>query len=246
MAKRAQVPVARGEAIVYRARDLRVVATESDTRRRSQMRVVATGKAPEGRFPEGQVGDFPEVDGAVHPDYQDFLDKGWHVPLDPVDDPGRTKTQIANSIVRGDTLNHPVDAEIAEGITDAEAYAITHTGDPEADPAEADPHELRGSTVGHRGVQLQQLPQGAKPGEQADQSRGGRRGDGRQVVDSNATGSATTGGRKRGATKRTAAKRSSGSGARRTSRSGGTTGSSKPQSRGATSEKTAIEGGQVS
>lgn len=132
------------------------------------MRAVGTGTHPEGRFPKGQVSDLPEAldgSGEVHPDYQTFLDNGWMELLDPKDDPGRTKTQIANSIVRGDALTHPVDAELADEIPIDEAYAVTHTGDPEASPKHADPHEVRGSRRGLRGVQLDPLPQGFRPGD---------------------------------------------------------------------------------
>lgn len=151
------------------------------------MRAVGTGKHPEGRFPEGQVCDLPAAldgSGDVHPDYKSFIDDGYLALLAPEDDPGRTRTQIANSIVRGDALNHPVDAALADEISPEQALAITHTGDPGADPKLADPHEVRGTQTGIRGVQLSQAPKGHQPG--SDQENTGNAGGagtaGRDVV----------------------------------------------------------------
>lgn len=126
------------------------------------MRAVGTGTHPEGRFPKGQVCDLNEVDGKVHPDYQSLLDDGYLELLAPEDDPGRTTTQIANAIVRGDALTDPVDAKLADEISDEQALAITHTGDPDAPAELADPHVAAGTTLGNRGLQRHAAPLGAR------------------------------------------------------------------------------------
>jgi hypothetical protein len=143
MAQRTQPPAQprpTPDTVYYRASDLRVLGTETELRR-NHMRAVGTGEHPGGYYLEGQVVDLPEVaDGrggtAIDPSYQDLVDKGWVTILDPEDDPGRTVEQIAGSIQRGDTLAHPVDADIARNISDEEAYAIVQTGDRNAEPSE--------------------------------------------------------------------------------------------------------------
>lgn len=89
-------------------------------------RLVGTGKAPDDQYLEGQVFDVESFD----PLYEDLLDRGWAEEVDPEDDPGRTETQIANAVVRGDPVAHPVERKIAEGIKDP--YAVVHRQDPKA------------------------------------------------------------------------------------------------------------------
>lgn len=100
------------------------------------MRAVGTGKAPEGRYLEDQVVDLPEVNGKVHPDYQSLVDDGWVRLLPPEEDPGRTPVQVANAVVRGDSLVNEDDAAVAAKVADR-AHDITHTGDPGAAQGEA-------------------------------------------------------------------------------------------------------------
>lgn len=105
-------------------------------------RMVGTGKAPQG-YLENQVFDVADSD---HGTVDDLERKGWAKLLDPADDPGRTKVQIANSIVRGDALLHPDDADVAEEIGGHdEALAIVHLEDETATPKdyEADADEGR-------------------------------------------------------------------------------------------------------
>lgn len=124
---------------MFRASDLGVLGTESQLKEEAKMaRLVGTGKDPLGRYGKGEVFDVPAPDEsgvASDPDtnnlYQELLDKGWAKKLDPEDDPGRTKTQIADSMVRNEPLAHPVEQEIAEEIGD-DAHAIVQLGDPNA------------------------------------------------------------------------------------------------------------------
>lgn len=92
-------------------------------------RMVGTGKAPHG-YMEGQVFDVPEHDqGTV----DDLERKGWAKRLDPRDDVGHSKVGVANALVRGDMLSHPVDREIADEIGGHDAaLPIVHSGDPDA------------------------------------------------------------------------------------------------------------------
>lgn len=96
-------------------------------------RMVGTGNAPQG-YGEGQVFDVADQDyGTV----EDLERKGWAKRVDPADDPGRTKVQIANSMVRGDLLGHPDDAAVADEIgTHDDALAIVHLEDANATPAD--------------------------------------------------------------------------------------------------------------
>ncbi len=116
------------------------------------MRAVGTGTHPEGYYLEGQVVDLAELPGgALDPSNQDLIDKGWVRPLDPEDDPGRTKSQIANSIITNDSLANPDDAAVAAKIDPADAYAIVLQGDPEAKfedlPEAADQVEVTGQAT---------------------------------------------------------------------------------------------------
>lgn len=92
-------------------------------------RMVGTGKAPQG-YMKDQVFDVPEHDqGTV----DDLERKGWAKRLDPRDDVGHSKVGVANAMVRGDMLSHPVDAEIAAEIGGHDAaLPIVHTSDPDA------------------------------------------------------------------------------------------------------------------
>jgi len=74
------------------------------------MRLVGTGKDPENRYPEGLVFDAPEHVA------KRFVEDGLATIQHPVDDAGRTPSQIAQADVRGDNLSDPVDAEIADGL----------------------------------------------------------------------------------------------------------------------------------
>lgn len=197
------------------------------------MRAVGTGTHPEGRYLEGQVFDLPELTSGssdtpgapsiedVHPDYRSIIENGWATLLDPVDDPGRTDSQIAASIVRHDDLSHPLDAAKAAEMGPEVALAIVHTGDPEATEV-PDPHDERGSTLGRHGQQVAALPQGFIPGtdpvEAGTQAAGRPRG-------TRKTGTA----RKSGAAKKSTARRTTRPSARSKSGGGtsnGTTGSS--------------------
>jgi hypothetical protein len=62
----------------------------------------------------------------------DFVDRGWATVQEPEDHPGRTTTQIAAAVVRGDALADPVEQKLAEDIGDR-AHAIVHLDDPDAD-----------------------------------------------------------------------------------------------------------------
>jgi hypothetical protein len=92
-------------------------------------RMVGTGKAPQG-YMKDQVFDVPEHDqGTV----EDLERKGWAKRLDPRDDVGHSKVSVANAVVRGDMISHPVDKEIADEIGGHDAaLAIVHTSDPDA------------------------------------------------------------------------------------------------------------------
>jgi hypothetical protein len=126
---RRPIPPPTGEKVFYSASTMEVFGTESEIKEALNMaRLVGTGKDPEGRYGEGVVFDVPAYEST----YDDLIEKGWAEALPAVDDPGRSKTQIANAMVRGDLLSHPADAAMAAEIDDADALAITHTGDPDA------------------------------------------------------------------------------------------------------------------
>jgi hypothetical protein len=133
---RRPIPPPTGERLFYNGATLEIEGTESELKEVARMaRLVGTGKDPVGRYVEGVVYDIPAYD----PSYDDAVARGWGKPLDPEDDPARTKTQIANAVVRGDAIAHPVEAEIAAGMSADEALAITHTGDPNASAGDAYP-----------------------------------------------------------------------------------------------------------
>jgi len=98
-------------------------------------RMVGTGKAPQG-YMKDQMFDVPEHDqGTV----EDLERKGWAKRVDPRDDVGHSVVGVANALVRGDMLSHPVDAAIAEEIGGHDAaLPIVHSGDPDAGPGDYD------------------------------------------------------------------------------------------------------------
>jgi len=87
-----------------------------------------TGADPLGRYSEGLIFDLEDNDPRM---IQDFVDRGWATLLDEKDHPGRSVTQIANAMVRGDALTDPAEQEIAKEIGD-NAHAIVHLEDPDA------------------------------------------------------------------------------------------------------------------
>ena len=101
-----------------------------------------TGKDPLGRYMKGLFFDLEDND----PDMvQDFVDKGWAEVLPEDEHPGRTVTQIAAAMVRGDELSDPVEQQIAESI-EGRQWAIVHLDDPDA--TEAD-YEEEAKKFGH-------------------------------------------------------------------------------------------------
>lgn len=107
---------------------------------KNMARLEGTGVDP--RYGKGDIFDVPKYkptagdvdDREINPVYQELLDKKFAKEVDPKDDPGRTITQIADAKAsRHDPLSDPVDAEIAASMTDAEALAIVHSGDPNAE-----------------------------------------------------------------------------------------------------------------
>ena len=86
------------------------------------------GKDPLGRYGENLIFDLPDEDpGQV----EDFVAKGWAEVLPEEEHPGRTVTQIAASMVRGDELSDPTEAKIAADLEGRE-HAIVHLDDPDA------------------------------------------------------------------------------------------------------------------
>lgn len=95
-------------------------------------RLEGTGKDPLGRYAKGIVFDVPESD----PLYEELIDKGWANEVKPEDDPSRTPEQIAQAVVQQHPLTDPVDAKLADKMGVDKAYAVDHTGDPDAKPAD--------------------------------------------------------------------------------------------------------------
>lgn len=99
-------------------------------------RFVGTGKDP--RYPKGVVVDIPDgsdlYNGVGNLSELDLVEKGFVKPADPYADPGRTPSNIAAAVIRGDTLSDPYDAAVAvkEGLVDeqgrpsARAYDLVH------------------------------------------------------------------------------------------------------------------------
>jgi hypothetical protein len=133
-----------GERVFYSAADMTVIGTESELREVASMaRLEGTGKDPEGRYGKGVIFDVPAWD----PQYDELIEKGWAKTVAPEDDPGRSRVQIANAIVRNDLLSNPVEAAIADEIGEADAYGITHTGDPGATWEDANPEPGSGAVL---------------------------------------------------------------------------------------------------
>lgn len=119
--------------------------TANKERKTIMARLEGTGKDPLGRYGKGEVFDVPKFvsadplgdaerdDLTINPVYQDLLDKGYAKELAAEDDPARTPTAIADHVVAtgGALPDHPADRAVAEKVKD-DAYAITHTGDPNA------------------------------------------------------------------------------------------------------------------
>lgn len=91
------------------------------------MRLRGTGKDPDHKYPEGLVFDAPPHAA------RKLVDEGYATTLDPKDDPGRTESQIAAAVERGDNLNDPTDAALAAGIDNRDALATVH-GEPIDEP----------------------------------------------------------------------------------------------------------------
>ena len=105
------------------------------------------GKDPLGRYAEGLIFDLEDND----PDMvQDFVDKGWAEVLPEREHPGRTVTQIAAAMVRGDELADPVEQEIAAELEGRE-HAIVHLDDPDATE---DDYDSEADKFGGRGKQF--------------------------------------------------------------------------------------------
>lgn len=137
-------PIVNGETRFIEGSTGRLLGTETQLKEIANMaRLEGTGKDPLGRYGKGEIFDVPrsitagEGDEAVtveNDTYQELIDKGWAKEVDPKDDPGRTTTQVADAKVvdPNASLAHPVDASLAADISQADAYAIVHTGDPKA------------------------------------------------------------------------------------------------------------------
>lgn len=84
------------------------------------MRLIGTGTDPDNKYPEGLIFDAPPVQA------KKAIEAGFANALDPKDDPGRTPSQIAAAVQRGDNLSDPTDHELAGDISDREALEIVH------------------------------------------------------------------------------------------------------------------------
>lgn len=71
------------------------------------MRLVGTGKDPDNKYPEGLVFDVPPHVAAK------VVEEGYGTYQNPKDDAGRTESQIAAAVERGDSLSDPTDRELA-------------------------------------------------------------------------------------------------------------------------------------
>lgn len=135
-------------------------------------RMRGTGKAPQG-YMKDQIFDVPEHDqGTV----EDLERRGWAERIDPREDPGHAKIGVANALVRGDMLSHPVDAEIAKEIGGHDAaLPMVHLGDPEATVGDYEAEAAEGQRdwagepveVGPRGS----IPTAAQPQEKTGTKR---------------------------------------------------------------------------
>ena len=109
------------------------------------MKMRGTGKDPLGRYAEGLIFDLEDFDTAM---IEDFVEKGWAEILPPEEHPGRTTTQIAAAVVRGDALADPVEEKLAEDIEGRE-HAIVHLDDPDASEADYE-SEVEGARESQR------------------------------------------------------------------------------------------------
>ena len=127
-------------------------------------RFVGTGKDP--RYPKGQVVDIYTSDDAFgqgNLSEQDLVELGYVEAADPYQDPGRTPSQIAAAVVRGDTLSDPYDAAVAvkegyvdeRGMATAKAYNVVHEDPQDAavDRGEAGAGPVRGVLSAVRAAQ---------------------------------------------------------------------------------------------
>lgn len=183
-------------------------------------RLEGTGKDPLGRYGKGEVIDVPKFlstydaeRGNVNPAYQELVDNGYATVVAPEDDPARTVTQIAAAKIGasgGGVLQDPVDQAIAEGIDQADAYAITHTGDPAARASEDDgdvtlkPDRVRETqaddpqqvapTPGAMASRTEQAEDPEDPGRERVETKVEGKGDGESRVGSERTASNASGG----------------------------------------------------
>jgi len=136
------------------------------------MRLVGTGKAPQG-YMEGQV-----FDVGTQAEADELVARGWAVVQDPADDAARTVVQIANAMVRGDSLTDPYDRAVAIEIGSHDnALAIVHAEDGSATPADylaiverASNYDAVGEPIsqGQKDVQLSEAARYASQGQNWD------------------------------------------------------------------------------
>lgn len=93
-------------------------------------------KGADGTINQGAIGDAPVDEGVpIHdgtiPHHEYVKNQGFEL-LDAKDDPGSTVAQLAQAVVRGDELSHPVQRELADEIADR-ALAIDLNNDPDAE-----------------------------------------------------------------------------------------------------------------
>lgn len=106
------------------------------------MRLIGTGEAPNGQYPEGIVFDAPsDASGTLLDEGQFLLERGWARIPDIAELPEADVVRVANAVVRGDPLTMPLDQAIAASIAGRE-HAIVHAQDPNAgggEPGELEP-----------------------------------------------------------------------------------------------------------
>lgn len=126
-----------------------------------------TGQDPLGRYSDGLIFDLEDND----PDMvQDFVDKGWAELLPEEEHPGRTKTQIAAAVVRGDQLADPVEQQMADEIGD-DAHAIVHLEDPDATASQYEEEAQKGPAKNQKEMK-RQIPSDFAGGGFAEAQRG--------------------------------------------------------------------------
>lgn len=85
---------------------------------------IGTGKDP--RFPKGQPFDIPDGD----PEQQKLVEKNGHGVRSKLvgqvgpEDPAKRVVEVADADLRGDPLNHPQDAALAESLSEDEEREI--------------------------------------------------------------------------------------------------------------------------